>query len=332
MLLKEAATLLFEHLISHEWHGYSQVSRWGDGEGTCDLTIGGKGYKVEQGDRDCSSGIISAFEAVGISCGGSTYTGNMRNCMTSSGNFRWHPMSSGYTAKRGDVYLNEVSHTALCLSDVPDMLGEFAIAETGGVDGAEGDQTGKESHRRPYYNYPWDGILECICMKTDGERVTPEPVPAPVAKRVTRKNVHLYEFNGGQNQQWKPEKDADEFMKLTCRGNGLCLDVDGAGKTNGTNVQLYQSNDTAAQRWKEKLIEKGNEAEGTCCVELYPRHAPDMRLDCAGAGLANKTNVQLYKANHSAAQRWYKRVLADGHVVYINVNSGRVLDGGGVIK
>lgn len=167
MLLKEIAVQLMEHLCNHDWHGYSQVSRYGDGEGTCPVTIGGKTYYLEQGDRDCSSAVITAFEAAGISCGGSTYTGNMRACMVATGNFRWHPMSSGYIAKRGDVYLNESNHTAMCVSDVPDMLAEFSISETGGIDGAEGDQTGNESHIRAYYDCPWDGILECICTATD---------------------------------------------------------------------------------------------------------------------------------------------------------------------
>ena len=45
---------------------------------------------------------------------------------------------------------------------------EFCISETGGIDGAEGDQTGQESHIRAYYDYPWDGILECINMEEAG--------------------------------------------------------------------------------------------------------------------------------------------------------------------
>ena len=167
MLLKEIAAQLMEHLCNHDYHGYSQVSRYGDGEGTCPVTIGGKTYYLEQGDRDCSSAIITAFEAAGISCGGATYTGNMRSCMAATGNFKWHPMSSGYIAKRGDVYLNEANHTAMCVSDQPDMLAEFSISETGGIDGAEGDQTGRESYIHSYYNYPWDGILECVCTDTD---------------------------------------------------------------------------------------------------------------------------------------------------------------------
>ena len=72
MKKREVTVELFKHLINHDWHGYSQVSRWGDGEGTCPVVINGKTYQLEQGDRDCSSAIISAFEAAGISCGGAT--------------------------------------------------------------------------------------------------------------------------------------------------------------------------------------------------------------------------------------------------------------------
>ena len=35
-------------------------------EGTCDIAIAGKVYHLEQGDRDCSSAIISAFELPGL--------------------------------------------------------------------------------------------------------------------------------------------------------------------------------------------------------------------------------------------------------------------------
>ena len=41
MLKKEVAVQLMEHLVNHDWHGYSQVNRWGDGEGKCIVNIDG---------------------------------------------------------------------------------------------------------------------------------------------------------------------------------------------------------------------------------------------------------------------------------------------------
>mgnify|MGYP006922428584 CR=1 FL=1 len=51
---------------------------------------------------------------------------------------------------------------------------EFSISETGGIDGAEGDQTGRESLIRPYYSYPWAPIL-CRIRTVSGKREAPSP-------------------------------------------------------------------------------------------------------------------------------------------------------------
>ena len=201
MLRKEVALHLMKHLVDHWYHGYSQVSRWGDGEGVCKVEVGGQIFEVEQGDRDCSAGVISAFEGAGISCGGATYTGNMRRCMVASGNFRWHPMSDGYVAKASDVYLKEGKHTAMCLSAVPDMLMEFSISEKGTIDGKEGDQTGWESRSRTYYDYPWDGILECINTEVVPGTEQPAVDPIPELSEV----IHFKYRAKTKEDGWLPE-------------------------------------------------------------------------------------------------------------------------------
>lgn len=168
---KEVAMLIMRHLCTHKEHGYTQDmdKRWGTGTETIDIY--GKKYTIKSGDRDCSSAVISAFEAAGISCGGATYTGNMRKCMTGTGNFKWRPMS--FIAQASDVYLNEACHTAMCLSAEPDVLMQFSINEKGiATGGKQGDQKqvgdydekyGRgESHLKMYYSYPWNGILECV--------------------------------------------------------------------------------------------------------------------------------------------------------------------------
>ena len=152
----EVAARIMEHLVAHDGdggHGYSQGSnRWGNGVLET-LEIDGHAYRFAGGDRDCSSGVISAYEAAGVDCGGATYTGNMRVHLCSTGNFEWKPMS--YTAQRGDIYLNERSHTALCKSAVPDMLMQFSIDENGGImGGREGDQTGSESEHAALLRLP----------------------------------------------------------------------------------------------------------------------------------------------------------------------------------
>ena len=120
--------------------------------------------QIAGGDRDCSSAIISAYQAAGLDVNAS-YTGNMRSAFMATGLFEWWDTNSS-SAERGDIYLNEANHTAMCVDDGSgsygyDALAEFSISETGGIYGEVGDQTGYESHICPYYNYPWDLTLHC---------------------------------------------------------------------------------------------------------------------------------------------------------------------------
>ena len=167
---REAFARTMEHLCNHESHGYTQGNRWGNG--TKEIVDLGDGVSVElmQGDRDCSSAIISALNAVGVDTHDATYTGNMKRNILESGLFEWHNMD--FIAQRGDIYLNEQYHTAMCISAEPDMLAEFSISENGTAYGNEGDQTGRESHITGYYDYPWDGILH---WKNDGETLGEQP-------------------------------------------------------------------------------------------------------------------------------------------------------------
>ena len=167
--MNEVAARVMEHLCAHSAHGYSQYSRWGNGE-TEQITVDGKNYYFMGGDRDCSSAVISAYQAAGLKVD-ATYTGNMVAGFLATGKFEWKPMS--FIAKRGDIYLNRVYHTAMCLDDDPDILGEFCIAETGDIHGREGDQTGWEAYVHGYYDYPWDGILHFTGGAASGGSTSP---------------------------------------------------------------------------------------------------------------------------------------------------------------
>ncbi len=89
---------------------------------------------------------------------------------------------------------------------------------------------------------------------------------------------------------------------------GRCADVAGGASADGTPVQLFDCNGTAAQRWTVS-------ADGT--VEALGKC-----LDVAGGGTANGTPVQLYGCNGTGAQTW--RAQSDGTLR--NPQSGRCLD------
>lgn len=140
--------------------GYNQADRW-------DIRVGGS--------ADCSSFVIAmARDYGGLPVGNATYTGNMRSEFTRVG-WKWY--GSGYfTPQRGDILLNEESHTAIVLTDGWDgAIAQLSIDENGNISGgADGDQTSYESNTRTYYNYPWDGVLRWEGNYASDESPTPQ--------------------------------------------------------------------------------------------------------------------------------------------------------------
>lgn len=162
---REAFAQVMEHLVSHDGgggHGYSQANRMGDGTTETICLSDGTTVTIAGGDRDCSSVVVTALRAVGVNTFGASYTGNMREQLLKTGLFSWRKMGVK-SAQRGDIYLNEKCHTAVCVSPYGsargDLLAQFSISEKGTVTGTKGDQTGRESNIKAYYSYPWDGTL-----------------------------------------------------------------------------------------------------------------------------------------------------------------------------
>lgn len=130
-------------------HGYCQDHRWG-----------------EDGDYDCSSAVITAWEQAGVpvKSKGATYTGNMLSVFKVNGFVDVTAQvnrSTGAGLKRGDVLLNTVHHTAMYCGDGKEV--EASINEKGTAHGGTpGDQTGKEFLIRTYRNYPWTNVLRYI--------------------------------------------------------------------------------------------------------------------------------------------------------------------------
>lgn len=162
---REAFAQVMEHLVSHDGgggHGYSQANRMGDGTTETICLSDGTTVTIAGGDRDCSSAVVTALRAVGVNTFGASYTGNMREQLLKTGLFGWRKMGVK-SAQRGDIYLNEKCHTAVCVSPYGsargDLLAQFTISEKGTVTGTKGDQTGRESNIKAYYSYPWDGTL-----------------------------------------------------------------------------------------------------------------------------------------------------------------------------
>lgn len=154
------------NVANDDSHGYSQVRRWPD----------------EGSDFDCSSLMYESANQAGfnVKLGWPRYTGTMLNDFQHAG-FTAIPFDGNLSdLDPGDILLNVSQHTEMYIGN-----GQFVGAhcsETGGTDGAPGDQTGNEISIVSAYtpSYGWDYVL---MPPRDAEpEPTPAPTPAPSSK------------------------------------------------------------------------------------------------------------------------------------------------------
>ncbi|MFE7133247.1 ricin-type beta-trefoil lectin domain protein [Streptomyces sp. NPDC057638] len=198
----------------------------------------------------------------------------------------------------------------------------------GGVTGSY-DLPAGQAFADAFHTFAVDWAPDVITWSVDG-RVYQRRTPADLGGRswVFNKPFFLI-LNLAVGGDWPGDPDGStvfpqrlmvDHVRVTATGGpgrtgaltglaGKCLDVAGASPANGTPVQLYTCNGTAAQRWT--LGDDGTvRALGKC-------------LDVAGGQSADGTRVRLWDCNGSGAQRWaYNAAARD----LVNIPANKCLD------
>ena len=147
------------------------------------------------------------------------------------------------------------------------------------------------------------------------------------------RNVQVYGGNGTKAQKFKFEKVADPinysekaektisdgtYTIKSAINDKFVLDIDNASKSNGANVQIYQSNGTNAQKFKVKYLNNG----------YYTIESVNSGkvLDVDNAGKNQGTNVQQYGSNNTDAQKWIIAKNTDGTYSIVSKCNNLYLD------
>lgn len=113
-------------------------------------------------------------------------------------------------------------------------------------------------------------------------------------------------------------KNGTYSLTPKCAG-GMCLDVWDGSSEDETNVQIHQSNGTAAQQWQFTYLNNGYyEIVAQCSGKA---------LDVAHGWTDSGTNVWQYSKNGSNAQQWQLQDAGDGYYYLIpRLNTDLCLD------
>ncbi len=144
-------------------------------------------------------------------------------------------------------------------------------------------------------------------------------------------NVQLWNPGQGNNQKFKfvstdiSDETNQQLIKdgyytiQSALNTSKSLDVPGGIKANGTNVQLYDSNNELWQTWYFKYLNNGYYA-------ITSAMNPEIALDVYGNSTSNNTNVDIYKYSGADNQQWLLKDAGDGYFYIIAKNSGLNLE------
>ena len=201
-------------IANDDSHGYSQASRW----------------PSQGSDFDCSSLVYWCANKAGYAVPLSGYTGTMVDDFTAAGFKKMR--FSRYEALRGDVLLSHNDsrqHTEIYLGNGQSVGAH--IAETGGVTGKPGDQTGNEISVQSLWWTP-DWILR---PPADGSAPSSSGASTPKAKGPPSPQYRV--FARGKWGAWKSD--------------GAC-----AG-TSGTAIYDFEAKGLGPKGWFQLTLEGG---------------------------------------------------------------------------
>ena len=104
----------------------------------------------------------------------------------------------------------------------------------------------------------------------------------------------------------------------SAKNTGLVFDVPGASTANGTQIQLYTSNGSNAQKFRFTTV-------GNATYHITNVNSGKV-LDVYGGSTANGAAVQQYDSNGTSAQQWTVRNYGSGKVTLVSVNANKAVD------
>ncbi|BCJ63704.1 PQQ-dependent sugar dehydrogenase [Polymorphospora rubra] len=289
------------YVLGHDSHGH-QITSTNGCSGS--LTV------PNDGEHDDAANIFAVFDAEYTDAGGlTTHTQHIlqprhrqaEHHKTSSGvnTFAKATAEGGRTV--GDIHNGDwIAFEPYNLSNATSFTARVSSAGVGGtISVRAGSPTGT--------------VLGTATVPVTGSWDTFTEVTGTIANPPAGTTTLHLTFAGGSGALF--DVDAFTFVTGTTSGGtgpvvglaGKCLDVRSGATADGTQVQIYTCNGTAAQTWTRNG--QTMRALGKC-------------LDVSGAGTANGTKIQVWTCNGTGAQAWSPQ--ADGTL--LNPVSGKCLD------
>ncbi|MCR4647268.1 MAG: RICIN domain-containing protein [Oscillospiraceae bacterium] len=133
-------------------------------------------------------------------------------------------------------------------------------------------------------------------------------------------NIDVYQYNGGQNQQFMLGDNGDGTYTIMTRvtGEASAVEVESASKTSGANVQQWERNGESCQSWElEPVTDPGSPVASTLCY-TFENVNSGLVMDIENGAMTAGTNVRQWESNGLNCQKW---MLTDAGDNYYRIRS-----------
>jgi hypothetical protein len=113
--------------------------------------------------------------------------------------------------------------------------------------------------------------------------------------------------------------DPNTWYSLVNKASGKCVDARAAGTTNGTVIQQYGCNGTAAQQYQLAPTSGG-------FARVNNRGNTAQALDVTDVSTADNAKIQTWAYGGGTNQQWQAVAEGNGYYHLVNRNSGKCLD------
>ena len=147
---------------------------------------------------------------------------------------------------------------------------------------------------------------------------------------VSGSNVVQSSFSDGSREQmWTPVDIDAGAVVLQNVATGKVLDVEGGSSSNGTNVQVYERNNSSAQ----KFVFESTELVKTATYVFHSGASYGQVVDLNNASTQDGATVTTWTSNNGGNQKWNLSGNGDGTYRISNAANGKVLDvSGGTVS
>ncbi len=132
-------------------------------------------------------------------------------------------------------------------------------------------------------------------------------------------NIDIYQYNGGTNQQFMFTPNGDGSYKIRTRvsGEASAVEVGGASKEAGANIQQWEVNGVNCQDWVLEAVTDPGCKMDVGVIYSFENVNSGMMMEVIGGVMEENSNVQQWEKNGADCQKWTLKEFGSGNYYWI---------------